>query len=263
MVLRGITLSLSCLLLAWLCTACERDAVIEQAIEYTDGDTVLEGFLYYQEGQRAAQPGVLVVHEWTGLGDYAKSRARQLAERGIVAFAADMYGKGVYGKTHEEAAALSKPLREDRQAMRQRLQAAYDVLMRNSRVDDSRMAAIGFCFGGTAALELARHGSPLKAAVSFHGGLSTPDLTDAENIEGEVLVLHGADDPRIPAEDVGTFIREMQTAGVRYALHAYPGAVHSFTVPTAGGDPSRGSAYNKEAAERAWDEMLRLFDKSL
>jgi dienelactone hydrolase len=224
-------------------------------VEYHDGDAVLEGYLAYDDASPNPRPGVLVVHEWKGLNDYAKRRAGQLAELGYIAFAADMYGKGVRATDHEEAAKLSGIYRSDRQLMRRRILAAYDELRRRPLADPSRLAAIGYCFGGTAVLELARSGAEVVGVASFHGGLSTPTPADAANIKGRVLVLHGADDTFVTPEEVAAFESEMRQAGVRYRLITYPGAVHSFTVPEAGSDPSTGMAYNAEADRRSWEEM--------
>ncbi len=227
-------------------------------VEYRDGDAVLEGHLAYSEHIEGRRPGVLVVHEWKGLNDYAKRRAEQLAELGYLAFAVDMYGKGVRAKDHTEAAQLSGVYRKDRQLMRSRIAAAYDVLKRHAMVDPQRIAAIGYCFGGTTALELARSGVDLVGVVSFHGGLDTPNPQDARNIKGKVLVLHGADDTFVTAEQVAAFEEEMKSADVDYQLIRYPGAVHSFTVPEAGDDPSKGMAYHAEADRQSWLAMQQF-----
>lgn len=238
-------------------------AIVEQPIEYLHEGTTLQGYLYFEDSVSSQRPGVLVVHEWQGLGDYTKSRARQLAQLGYVAFAADMYGKGVYGTTHDDAAKLAAPYFKERQLMRGRVRAGYDALIRSPQVDPSRTAAMGYCFGGTAVLELARSGAPLKAVVSFHGVLSTPNPADAAGIRGEVLALTGADDPHVTPDQVQAFMTEMRAAHIVYGLVAYPGAVHSFTVPTAGNDPTTGMAYNAQADKKAWNEMKELFDRTL
>jgi len=230
-------------------------AVRTEAVAYQDGDAVLEGYLAYDDASPHPRPGVLVVHEWKGLNAYAKRRAEQLAELGYLAFAVDMYGKGIRATDHEEAAKLSGVYRSDRQLMRRRILAGFEELKRHPLTDGSRIAAIGYCFGGTAVLELARSGADLVGVVSFHGGLSTPNPADAANIKGRVLVLHGADDQFVTPEEVAAFESEMRQAGVRYRLIKYPGAVHSFTIPEAGNDPSTGMAYNAEADKRSWEEM--------
>ena len=232
-------------------------AVQGRALEYRHGDTVLEGYLAYDDATTGPRPGVLVVHEWKGLNDYVKGRADQLAQLGYLAFAVDMYGKGLRARDHAEAAHLSGAYRNDRQLMRARIQAALEELKRHPLVDPNRIAAIGYCFGGTTVLELARSGAPVRGVASFHGGLDTPHPDDAKNIRGKVLVLHGADD-RFVGEQVAAFEQEMQAAGVDYRLIKYPGAVLSFTVPEAGNDPSSGMAYNPDADRQSWDELTKF-----
>ena len=226
-----------------------------EPLEYRHGDAVLEGYLAYDDSIAGPRPGVLVVHEWKGLNDYAKRRAEQLAQLGYVAFAVDMYGKGVRAKDHAEAAKLSGIYRSDRQLMRGRIQAALDVLRGLERVDAQRIAAIGYCFGGTTVLELARSGADILGVVSFHGGLDTPTPAQAGQVHARILVLHGANDPWVTQEHVAGFTQEMQAAGARYTVIQYEGAVHAFTVPEAGNDPSTGMAYNKTADRRSWEAM--------
>ena len=238
---------------------CAQAALHTQTVEYRDGETVLEGYLAYDDVSDAKRPGILVVHEWMGLGPYAMHRADQLAELGYVAFAADIYGKGVRAKDHQEAASLSGYYRGDRHLMRARAQAGLDVLTKDPLVDAKRLAAIGYCFGGTTALELARSGAPLKGVVTFHGGLDTPHPEDAANIKARILVLRGADDPFVTPDQVEAFEKEMRDAIVDYRIVAYPGAVHSFTLPDAGNDPSKGMAYNPEADRKSWEEMKQFF----
>ena len=240
------------------CTARAQAAVQGQAVEYQDGDTVLEGYLTYDDAQTQPRPGVLVVHEWKGLNEYAKRRARQLAELGYIALAVDMYGKGVLAKDHEEAGKLSGAFRNDRHLMRRRAKAGLEVLSKHPLTDSSRLVAIGYCFGGMTVLELARSGEPLRGIVTFHGALNTPHPVDARQIKGKVLVLHGANDTFVGPDEVAAFEAEMKAAGVDYRLVRYPGPVHSFTVPEAGHDPSTGMAYNAEADQQSWSAMQQF-----
>ncbi|PIQ83973.1 MAG: dienelactone hydrolase [Candidatus Omnitrophica bacterium CG11_big_fil_rev_8_21_14_0_20_63_9] len=226
-----------------------------ETVEYAHGEILLEGYLAYDGHLTERRPVVLVVHEWKGLGPYAMRRADQLARLGYVAFAVDMYGKGVRAEDHEQAAALSGTYRKDRQLMRARIQTALEWIKAHEKVDPTRIAAIGYCFGGTTVLELARSGADVLGVVSFHGGLDTPNPKDARQIKGRVLVLHGAGDSFVSQEQVQGFIKEMQEAGVRYELVQYPGAVHSFTVQEAGNDPSQGMAYNENADRQSWEAM--------
>ena len=236
-------------------------ALKTQAVEYHDGDALLEGYLAYDDSFAGPRPGVLVVHEWRGLNDYTKHRAEQLAEQGYVAFAADMYGKGIYARDHEEAGKLSGIYRNDRNLMRTRARAALSCLKNQPGVDSNKLAAIGYCFGGSTVLELARSGADLKGVVSFHGPLDTPNPADAKNIRGKVLSLTGAADSFIPPAQVAAFEKEMNEAGVDYRVIRYPGAVHSFTVPEAGNDPSTGLAYNPDADKKSWEEMKRFLQQ--
>jgi dienelactone hydrolase len=231
----------------------------------------LEGYLAWDDSLEGERPGVVVVHEWYGLNDYAKRRARMVAELGYVAFAADIYGKGMRATTSEEASKLSAPYRADRGLMRARVSAALDVLKAYkityqdrlvAIVDKDRTAAIGYCFGGTTVLELARSGADVGGVVSFHGGLGTPEPADARNIKGSVLVLHGADDPYVGAEQVADFQNEMRDAGVDWQMVFYGGAVHSFTNPASGSDNSKGVAYNERADRRSWKAM-KVFLKEI
>ncbi len=246
----------SCLL-----AATAEAALRTSTVEYRHADAVLEGYLAYDDALQGPRPGVLVVHEWKGLNDYAKRRVEQLAQLGYVAFAADMYGKGIRATDHEEAARLSGIYRSDRQLMRARAQAALDVLAGHPFVEATRLAAIGYCFGGTTVLELARSGADLDGVASFHGGLSTPHPEDAARITGRVLVFHGADDGFVGAEEVAAFEQEMQASGVDYRLTRYPGAVHSFTVPEAGDDPSTGMAYDAKADQQSWQALQAAFQE--
>ncbi len=234
-----------------------------QVVEYRHGEIDFEGFLAYDDGFDAKRPGVLVVHEWWGLNDFARGRARRLAEMGYVAFAADLYGKGVRADNAAVAARLAAPLRKDRQLMRRRTAAALRVLAGHGLVDEKKLAAIGYCFGGTAVLELARSGADVRAVVSFHGGLSTPEASDARRIRAKVLVLHGAEDPRVPPAEVAAFQKEMRSAGADWQMVVYGGAVHAFTNPASGSDPSTGAAYDARAARRAWAAMQLLLGETI
>ncbi|MCY2925166.1 MAG: dienelactone hydrolase family protein [Planctomycetota bacterium] len=229
-----------------------------ETIEYKDGETALEGVLAYDEAVKEPRPLVLVVHEWWGLNEYAKSRAKQLAGMGYTAFAVDMYGKGVVTTDPKRAAELAGPLRKDRAMMRRRIAAALEALKGNARVDAGRVAAIGYCFGGTVALELARSGAALAGVVSFHGGLDTPAPADAANIKGKVLVCTGADDKAVPITQVAAFADEMRAGKVDYQINIYGHAVHAFTNPASGNNPSTNVAYNENADKRSW-EALKAF----
>lgn len=234
-------------------------AIKSEQVEYKQGDAQLEGWLYYDDTAAGKRPGVLVVHDWFGVGDYVKGRGEQLAKMGYVVFVADIYGKGVHPETPQECGAQATKYKNDRTLFRARVNAGLDVLKKNANVDPARIAAIGYCFGGTAVLELARSGADIAGVVTFHGGLDTPTPEDAKNIKCKVLVLHGADDPFAPAAQVAALEDEMKKAGVDYQVVLYGGAVHAFTRQDSGTDPSKGIAYNENADKRSWQAMKDFF----
>lgn len=235
-------------------------AVVEKVVEYQAGDVQGEGFHAYDDAVKGQRPAVLIVHQWTGLTDYEKMRARMLAELGYNVFALDIYGKGVRPQPPAAGQEAGK-YKGDRALYRQRLQAGLAVLVKDERTDAARVAVIGYCFGGTGALELARSGAKVVGAVSFHGGLESPTPEDAKNIQGEVLVLHGDIDPFVPDAEVAAFEKAMQAAKASYHLVRYPGAVHAFTQKMAGNDPAKGAAYDAKADAASWEEMRRFFDR--
>jgi dienelactone hydrolase len=230
-----------------------------EPVEYKQGDAVLDGYIAYDAAAKGPRPGVVIVHDWMGVGDYVKMRAEQIVKLGYVAFVADIYGKGVRPKNSQEASQQAGKYRADRPLLRARAQAALDELKKRDFVDQKRVAAMGYCFGGGTVLELARSGSPLVGVVSFHGNLDTPNPDDAKNIKGKVLVMHGGDDPFVPAKDVQAFQDEMKKAKVDWEFVAYGGAVHAFTQKGAGDDPSKGAAYNESADRRSFARMEAFF----
>ena len=230
-------------------------AVQTRVVDYSQGTTALEGFLAWDDAFQGPRPGVLVVHEWTGLGNYVKSRAEQLAALGYVAFCADIYGKGVRPSTPEAAGKTSAIYKNDRSLTRARVNAALAQLRANPLVDSRRIAAIGYCFGGMVALELARSGADTAGVVVFHGDLSNPTPADDANIKCRVLALQGGDDPFVTAKDVMAFENGMRTAAVNWEVVQYGGAVHSYTNPDSGNDKSKGVAYNAQADRRSWQAM--------
>nr|HEX4312942.1 dienelactone hydrolase family protein [Kofleriaceae bacterium] len=249
-------------LLVLACAATTAHAKVKsQLVEYKDGADVLEGYLAYDDALSGKRPGVLVVHAWMGLDDNARHRADMLAGLGYVAFAADIYGKGVRPTSKEEAGKLAGKYKADRAALRKRVAAGLAQLVANPRVDASRTAAIGYCFGGTTVIELARSGADIKGVVSFHGGLDSPTPQDGKNIKAKVLALHGAADPHESAADLAAFQKELADAHVDYQLVQYGGAVHCFTDATAGHDASTGCAYDPAADARSWAAMKAFFDE--
>ena len=236
-----------------------RGEIVFKPVEYKQGDTVLEGLSVYDDSAPGKRPGVLVVHQWKGLGDYERKRAEMLARLGYNVFAVDIYGKGIRPQTPREAGATAGKYKNDRALLRARVRAGLEVLAGHELTDPKRMAAIGYCFGGTAVLELARSGAELAGVVSFHGGLGSPTPSDAKNVKAKVLALHGADDPAVPPSEVQGFETEMRQGGVDWQLVAYGGAVHAFTDWNAGRDNSKGAAYNERADRRSWEAMKQFF----
>jgi dienelactone hydrolase len=221
----------------------------KELIEYRHGNAVLEGYLVYDDQMKGKRPGVIVVHEWYGLNDYARERTEQLADLGYTAFAIDMYGKGVRAKNVEEAAKLAGIYRSDRRLMRTRAAAGLDTLRRQPFVDTGRIAAIGYCFGGGTALELARSGAELSGVVSFHGNLDTPNPDDAKAIRARVLALHGADDPLVTPEQVHAFQGEMRNAALDWQMVIYGGAVHSFCQSRIRKRPFKGNSLQRKGRQ--------------
>ena len=232
--------------------------IVTQTVAYQQGGVTLEGYLAYDDARAGKQPGVLVVHQWMGLTDYEQNRAVMLAQLGYVAFCADIYGKGVRPQSIKDAGTEATKYKTDRTLLRQRVQAGLEQLKGNPRVDSARVAAIGYCFGGTAVIELARSGAALNGVVSFHGGLDSPTPTDGKNIQCKVLACHGGDDPFVPAKDLAAFEDEMRAANVDWRLIKYGGAVHSFTQPMADGSLP-GAKYNERADRRSWLDMKNFF----
>ena len=250
-------------ILALMLVASADAKIVTRTIEYNHGAVMLEGYLAYDDALKGPLPGVMIVHQWKGLGEYEKMRAEMLAEMGYVAFAVDMYGKGIRPQTSEEAGKQASIYRGDRDLMRARVTAGLSELQRQPNVDKKRIAAIGYCFGGGVVLELARSGADIAGVVSFHGNLDTPDPNDAKNIKAKVLVCHGADDPYTSKDQVINFWNEMAAADVDWQLIAYGGAVHSFTDKFAGTDKSAGAAYNERADRRSWQDMQQFFAEIL
>ncbi|MDB6137774.1 MAG: dienelactone hydrolase [Verrucomicrobiaceae bacterium] len=237
--------------------------ITETPVDYKSAGVTCEGIHVVDSAKTGKLPSVLIVHQWTGVSENEKMRARMLAEQGYNVFVADIYGKGVRPPGPPLSAKEASKYKKDRTLYRDRLKDALAQLTSEKETDTSKVAAIGYCFGGTGVIELARSGADIKAVVSFHGGLDSPTPEDGKNIKCEVLALHGADDPNVPAADVKAFEDEMTAAGVKYELVKYPGAVHAFTQKGAGNDNSKGVAYNAEADKKSWIAMMELFGRVL
>lgn len=248
-------------LFGFLMTFSSLGSVQFETFHYKQGDTDLEGVHVFDKRFEGKRPGILICHQWMGLSDYERVRATMLAELGYSVFCADIYGRGNRPSNRQEAAALAGKFKGDRGLLRARVNAALDALRHQTATDPDRVAALGYCFGGTTALELARSGAEVLGVVSFHGGLSSPTPESAKRIQCKVLVLHGAEDPHVPAAEVAAFKDEMRAGKVDWQFVSYGGAVHSFTDWNAGNDPSQGVAYNEKADERSWEVMKDFLDE--
>jgi len=221
-----------------------------EAVLYKDGSSELEGFLAYDDSAKGPRPGVLVIHDWTGLQDYAKTRATQLAELGYIAFAADIYGKGVRPTDPKECAVQAGTYKNDLPLLRRRVLLGLDQLKKKPGVNSEKLAAIGYCFGGTSVLELARSGAEIRGVVSFHGGLSTTQPAKPGDIKARILVCHGGADAHVNPE-VPEFKAEMEKAKAQMEFITYEGAQHGFTKP--------GPAYQAKADKESWSAMKKFF----
>jgi dienelactone hydrolase len=235
-------------------------------VSYTANGTTLEGYLAFDAETPGARPGVMVVHEWWGLNDYVRGRARMLAELGYAALAVDMYGDGKTADEPEGAGALMNSVLGDMGEGVARLKAAYDTLAAHEAVDPSRMAAIGYCFGGAMVLHAAKIGMDLKAVASFHGALGSMHKPAAGEVQARVLVCHGAADALVPDSDVENFKAEMDAAGADYRFVSYADALHGFSNPAATANGERYGLplkYDEAVDRQSWNDMKELFASSL
>lgn len=228
-----------------------------QTFEYVDGDTTCIGYLAIPDSD-TPKPCVLIVHDWSGCNQFAKQKAQELASMGYIGFAIDMYGNGALGETIEEKQALMNPLIEDRNLLATRVNSALQAISSQEEVDTNNIAAIGYCFGGLCALDLARSGAEVKGVVSFHGLLNKPDYET--DIKAKVLVLHGYDDPMVSPEQVGQFADEMTKKNVDWQIHIYGHAKHAFANPNAN-NQDLGTVYNEKADKRSWHAATNFFEE--
>jgi dienelactone hydrolase len=249
-------------LLAFAFSSCKTTA--GEPVAYTSDGVTLKGYLAYDTSSTARRPGILVVHEWWGHNDYARKRADMLAEMGYTALAVDMYGEGKQANHPEEAGRFAKEASADFDLKSKRFMAALNVLKGHKTVDPDRIAAIGYCFGGSVVLDMARSGADLAGVVSFHGALATGHPAQAGSVRARILVCHGADDKFVPAEQVEAFKKEMTDAGADFRFIAYENAVHSFTNPEADTYAKTFTipiGYNAEADRKSWADMKAFFDE--
>ncbi len=229
-------------------------SIQHRLVEYNDGDTLLEGYLAYDDSIKKPGPGIIIAHTWWGRGELECKRAEQIAELGYVGFALDMYGKGRYGSGPDENTEMMQPLMDDRAMLQNRMAVALAVAGEQAEVDASNMAVMGYCLGGLCALDLARTGADLKGAISFHGLFDAPGNISNPKIKAKVLCLDGHDDPMTANDKVVALEKEMTDAGVDWQLHTYGGAMHGFTNPEAD-MPKMGIKYNADADRRSWQAL--------
>jgi dienelactone hydrolase len=238
-----------------------RAEVQTKRIEYKIGEQTFVGTLAFDDATAEKRPGVIVVHEWWGRTSYADNRAKQLAKLGYVAFAVDMYGDGKTTEDPKQAGEWAGVLYKDPKIMIERFGAGLDTLKKQPQVDGDRLAAIGYCFGGSTVLNAARSGAPLLGVVSFHGGLKNPGVSVASPIKTKILICHGADDQFESKEEIDGFQKEMSDAKADLSFKVYPGAVHSFTNPDADKHNMKGVAYNESADKASWADMQAFLSK--
>jgi len=236
--------------------------ILGKTVAYSARGVVLKGYLAYDENIKGRRPGVLVVHEWWGLNDYARKRARMLAELGYTGLALDMYGEGKVAKHPDDAGKFASEVMKNFDEAKARFMAAMDFLKQQPSVDPARVAAIGYCFGGGVVLNMAREGVDLKGVASFHGELTAVKPAQPGSVKAKILVLNGGADKFITPEQIEAFQREMKAAGADFQFISYPGALHSFTNPEAtelGKKFNMPVAYNAKADKESWDEMKKFF----
>jgi dienelactone hydrolase len=241
---------------------CAAGPIETMDVNYADGTLKLRGFAAWPTDKKPTA-AVLICHQWMGLTDYEKGRAKQLAEMGYYAFALDIYGAETRPANRSEAPKFAGKYKGNRDLYRQRLNAGLAQLRKVSGLDDAQINAIGYCFGGTGVLELARSGAGIAGVVSFHGGLGSPTPKDAHGIKAKVLVCHGAEDPFVKPDEIAGFQKEMIDGKVDWQMIYYANSVHAFTQKMAGSDKSKGAAYNAKADLRSWEHMKTFFGEAL
>ncbi|NCF16572.1 MAG: carboxymethylenebutenolidase [Gammaproteobacteria bacterium] len=229
-------------------------------VDYTDGDSVFEGRIVWDDSFPGPRPGVLVAHAWGGRSDYEDGKADGLARLGYAAFALDLYGKGVRGSRPEENGALMQPFLDDREMLQQRLLVSLATLREQPEVEESRTAAVGFCFGGLSVLDIARTGEDIAGVVSVHGLFGAPGNTSGITVKAKVLALHGWNDPMATPDDVNSLAAELSAMGADWQLHAYGNTMHAFTNPAAD-NPDMGTVYDATADRRSWQATMNFLEE--
>ena len=235
-------------------------AIVSNTVGYLDEGVLLEAFFAYDDAIEGRRPAVLINHAWGGRDEFVAEKAKKIAELGYVGFAVDMYGKGISGASVEENEKLMQPFIDDRKMLLQRIHAALYAVKLLPWVDDKKIAALGFCFGGLCVLDLARSGADIKGVISFHGLLSAPDNTEGNAIAAKVLALHGYDDPMSSSEQVVALQKELTKSGADWQFHSYGKTMHAFTNPAAN-NPDFGTVYQSDADRRSWLTMKNFLEE--
>jgi dienelactone hydrolase len=235
--------------------------ICTQNVDYRDAETLCKGVLAFDDAWPGPLPGILISHMWSGREEFVEGKARDLANLGYAAFALDMYGEGRRGRTPDECRALMQPLVDNRALLTRRISAALSAMRSLTQVDERRIAALGFCFGGMCVLDLARSGADVRGVISMHGLLKSHDLPK-QRIQAKVLALHGNEDPLAPVEDMVAFQAEMTSAQADWQLHIFGGTRHAFTNPNAA-NPEAGLMYNPTAERRSWAALLEFLAEVL
>ena len=258
------TLAVILYLFAFVCLVSANPELEGKEVDYTSGGVTMKGYLVYDKNIKGQRPGVLVVHEWWGHNEYARKRARMLAEMGYTAFAVDMYGDGKQAMHPDDAGKFSSELMKNFDVAKARFLAAMEFLKKQPQTDPHQIAAIGYCFGGGIVLNMARQGIDLKGVASFHGSFAAVKPAEPGAVKARILVLHGADDKFSTPEQIEAFRKEMNNAGADLKFISYPGAKHSFTNPAADDYAKKFNlqlGYNAEADKKSWEELRKFLSR--
>jgi dienelactone hydrolase len=249
-------------LVAYIVPPSQKHSIKEENVTYNADSLLVKGFIAYDDKIQGKRPAILVVHEWWGLNDYARMRARKLAESGYIAMAVDLFGNGKIAADPKEAMALTAPFYKNPQMAKTLLDAALKKLKEYPQADKDKVAAIGYCFGGAMVLNYAKLGGEVKGVVSFHGGLATGVPAKMDLLKAKILVCHGASDKFISQKDIDAFKHQLDSIGANYTFKAYPNATHAFTNPEAtriGSEFNMPIEYNADADKESWDDMQKFF----
>ena len=262
---RSFALVLCCIAVSLCCAPFASAGLVGKEVSYSTGNLTMKGYYVYNDSIPGPRPAVLLVHEWWGLNDHVRERADMLANLGYAALALDMYGDGKRAEHPDDAAKFSSEVSKNLPVMTERFMAALSLVKKSRFVDTTKIAAIGYCFGGGVVLAMAREGVDLKGVATFHGSIATEHPAEKGKLKAKVLVCNGADDKFISAEAIKDLKSEMKAAGADFKFINYPGAIHGFTNPAAtelGKKFNMGIAYNAKADKGSWNELKKFLKKA-